>query len=80
MTGLKIQISNDSMRILFIGDSNKYGYSFYQYSILKKIYSDVKLIDFANLNIFIKYIKRLSWYFNPKLFDLIIYFLLKKKI
>lgn len=79
MTGLKIQISNDSMRILFIGDSNKYGYSFYQYSILKKIYSDVKLIDFANLNIFIKYIKRLSWYFNPKLFDLIIYFLLKKK-
>jgi hypothetical protein len=68
------------MKILYIGDSNKHGYSFYQYSILKKIYSNVKLIDFTKLSIFIKFIKKISWYFNPKIFDLIIYLLIKSKL
>ena len=33
------------MKILFIGDDQKIGYSYYQFKILKKIYKDVEIIN-----------------------------------
>ena len=68
------------MKILYLGDSDKYGYSFYQYSILKKKYSYVELIDLKKINFLIKSIKKISWHYNPMINDFIVFYFLSKKL
>ena len=68
------------MKILYVGDSSKNGYSLYQYSILKKNFKETKLIDFKKINFFFSLINRLSWHINFSIFDHIIHFYLKNKI
>jgi spore maturation protein CgeB len=61
------------MKILFIGSKEKNGYSYYQFKILKKIYKSVDILELKNLNFIIKYLNILSWKYNFKFFDYIIY-------
>ena len=67
------------MKILFIGDDQKIGYSYYQFKILKKIYKDVKIINLKKINNICFLLNKLSWHLNFKFYDLIIYFFLNNK-
>jgi len=68
------------MSILFIGDQNKNGYSFYQYKVLKNNYSNVDFFEIKTINFLIKIIYKYSWHINLNIYDWIILFYLKKKI
>ena len=68
------------MKILYIGNKDRYGYSYYQYSVLKKNYKNVDLIEIKNLNLIIKFINLVHWNINLEIFDLLILLTLKNKI
>lgn len=68
------------MKILYIGNKDHHGYSYYQYSILKKNYKNIDLIEIKSLNLIIKFINLIHWKINLEVFDLIIFLILKKKI
>jgi len=68
------------MNILYIGSKDRHSYSYYQYSILKKNYKKVKLIEIKNLSLILKFINLIHWKINIQFFDFIIFLILKKKI
>ena len=68
------------MKILYIGNKDRYGYSYYQYGVLKKNYKNVDLIEIKSLNLIIKFINLVHWNINLEIFDLLILLTLKNKI
>ena len=68
------------MKILFLGDDNKIGYSYYQYKILKKNYKNIKKINIKTINFCCVLINKINWHFNFKVFDFLILYFLKKNI
>jgi len=68
------------MRILYIGNSDKHGYSYYQYKIIKKVYKKVFFLEIQKLNIITNLIFKICWHFNTSFFDYIIKNSIKKKI
>jgi len=68
------------MNILYLGNKDKYGYSYYQYSIIKKRYKKIDFIEIKRLNFYTYLLSILSWHINLKFFDKIIYISLKNVI
>lgn len=68
------------MKILFLGDDNKIGYSYYQYKILKKNFKNIKKINIKTINFWCVLINKINWHYNFEVFDLLILFFLKKNI
>jgi len=68
------------MKILFIGNREKHGYSFYQYKILKKIYKTVEILEIKNLNKTLSFINSIIWKYNNSIFDHMIMLKLKSTI
>jgi hypothetical protein len=69
------------MKILYIGNSDRNGYSYYQYKIINQIYQNAILIDIEKIfGKFFKIINAVAWHVSPIFFTSIILKYLKKKI